>query len=39
MSKKFASFMQQEFEMSLHGELAFFFGLQVQKRKDDIFLS
>ena len=31
--------MQQEFEMSLHGELTFFLGLQVQQATDVIFLS
>jgi hypothetical protein len=39
MSQKFASDMQQEFEMSLLGELTFFLGLQVQQAKDGIFLS
>ena len=31
--------MQQEFEMSLLGELTYFIGLQVQQTKDGIFLS
>ena len=31
--------MQQEFEMSLLGELTFFLGLQVQQTKNGIFLS
>jgi hypothetical protein len=39
MSQKFASDMQQEFEMSLLGELTFFLGLQVQQATDGIFLS
>eukprot|EP00253_Pinus_taeda_P027542 PITA_27542 len=39
MSQNFASIMQQEFEMSLLGELAYFLGLQVQQTKDGIFLS
>jgi hypothetical protein len=39
MSQKFASDMQQEFEMSLLGKLTFFLGLQVQQAKDGIFLS
>ena len=39
MSRNFASVMQQEFEMSLLGELTYFLGLQVQKTKDGIFLS
>ena len=39
MSQKFASIMQQEFEMSLLGELKFFLGLQVQQATNGIFLS
>eukprot|EP00253_Pinus_taeda_P031605 PITA_31605 len=39
MSQNFASVMQQEFEMSLLGELTYFLGLQVQQNKDGIFLS
>ena len=39
MSQKFSSAMQQEFEMSLLGELTFFLGLQVQQATDGIFLS
>ena len=39
MSRNFASVMQQEFEMSLLGELTYFLGLQVQQNKDGIFLS
>ena len=39
MSQNFASVMQQEFEMSLLGELTYFLGLQVQKNKYGIFLS
>ena len=31
--------MQQEFEMSLLGELTYFLGLQAQQNKDGIFLS
>ena len=31
--------MQQEFEMSLLGELTFFLGLQVHQTADGIFLS
>jgi len=30
--------MQQEFEMSLLGELTYFLGIQVQQNKDGIFL-
>jgi len=39
MSHNFASIIQQEFEMSLLGELTYFLGLQVQQNKDGIFLS
>ena len=39
MSRNFASIKQQEFEMSLLGELTYFLGLQVQQNKDGIFLS
>ena len=39
MSQRFVSIMQQEFEMSLLGELTFFLGLQVQQATDGIFLS
>ncbi len=39
MSQNFASSMQQEFEMSLLGELTYFLGLQVQQIKYGIFLS
>ena len=39
MSQKISSVMQQEFEMSLLGELTFFLGLQVQQTTDGIFLS
>ena len=39
MSQNFASVMQQEFEMSLLGELTYFLGLQVQQTKDGIILT
>ena len=39
VSQNFASVMQQEFEMSLLGELTYFLGLQVQQNKDGMFLS
>jgi len=39
MSQKFSLVMQQEFEMSLLGELTYFLGLQVQQNKDGTFLS
>jgi hypothetical protein len=31
--------MQNEFEMSLHGELSFFLGLQICQRNQGIFIS
>ena len=39
MSQNFTIVMQQEFKMSLLGELTYFLGLQVQQTKDGIFLS
>ena len=39
MIQNFALVMQQEFEMSLLGELTYFLGLQVQQNKYGIFLS
>eukprot|EP00253_Pinus_taeda_P014970 PITA_14970 len=39
MSQNFALVMQQEFEMSLLGELTYFLGLQVQQTKDGCSLS
>ena len=39
MSQKISSVMQQEFKMSLLGELTYFIGLQVQQAIDGIFLS
>eukprot|EP00253_Pinus_taeda_P031716 PITA_31716 len=39
MSQNVSSVMQQEFEMSLLGELTYFLGLQVQQNKNGIFLS
>jgi len=39
MSQNFAFLMQQEFEMSLLGELTSFLGLKVQQEKDGILLS
>ena len=38
MSKDFASKMQQEFEMSLLGELNFFIGFQIVQSKNKIFI-
>jgi hypothetical protein len=39
LSQKFAKDMQNEFEMSLVGELSFFLGLQICQRKQGIFIS
>jgi hypothetical protein len=39
MSKKFAVAMQQEFEMSMLGELSFFLGLQIHQSERGIFIS
>jgi len=39
MSQNIAPIMQQEFEMSLLGDLTYFLGLQVQQGRDGIFLS
>jgi len=38
MSKKIATEMQEEFEMSMLGELSFFLGLQVAQSKKGIFI-
>ena len=38
MSKDFARRIQQEFEMSLLGELDFFLGLQIVQSKKGIFI-
>jgi hypothetical protein len=39
MSQKFSKDMNNEFEMSLLGELTFFFGLQIYQRDKCIFIS
>jgi hypothetical protein len=39
LSKKFETKMQEEFEMSLLGELSFFLGLQVNQTENEIFVS
>jgi hypothetical protein len=39
LSQKFAKDMQNEFEMSLLGELSFFLGLQIRQRNQGIFIS
>jgi hypothetical protein len=39
LSQKFAREMQNEFEMSLLGELSFFMGLQIRQRNQGIFIS
>ena len=38
LCKRFSKLMQSKFEMSLVGELKFFFGLQVDQRLDEIFI-
>jgi hypothetical protein len=39
MSKKFSQDMQNEFEMTLHGELNLFLGLHISQLVDGIFIS
>jgi hypothetical protein len=39
LSQKFAKDMQNEFEMSLLGELSFFLGLQIRQSNQGIFIS
>jgi hypothetical protein len=39
LSQKFTKYMQNEFEMSLLGELFFFLGLQIHQRNQGIFIS
>lgn len=39
LSRKFATKMQEEFEMSMLGELSFFLGLQVTQTEKGIFVS
>jgi hypothetical protein len=39
LSQKFAKDMQNEFEMSLLGELSFFLGLQIHQINEEIFIS
>jgi hypothetical protein len=39
LSQKFSKDMQNEFEMSLLGELSFFLGLQIRQRNQGIFIS
>jgi hypothetical protein len=39
LSQKFAKDMQNEFEMSLLGEIFFFLGLQIHQRNQGIFIS
>jgi hypothetical protein len=39
LSQEFAKDMQNEFEMSLLGELPFFLGLQIHQRNQGIFIS
>ena len=39
LTQEFSKEMKKEFEMSMVGELNYFLGLQVQQRKDGIFIS
>ena len=39
LCKEFESCMQNEFEMSMMGELNYFLGLQIKQRSDEIFIS
>ena len=39
LCEHFAKEMQSQFEMSMMGELTFFFGLQVKQSKDGIFIN
>jgi hypothetical protein len=39
LSQKFAKGMQNEFEMSLLGEISLFMGLQIHQRNQGIFIS
>nr|GEU85856.1 putative reverse transcriptase domain-containing protein [Tanacetum cinerariifolium] len=39
LCKAFEKLMKNKFQMSLMGELTFFLGLQVKKKKDEIFIS
>jgi hypothetical protein len=39
MKKTFTIVMQQEFEMSMLGELSFFIGLQIHQSEKGIFIS
>ena len=39
LSHKFANEMKSEFEISMIGELNFFFGIQVKKYDNGIFIS
>ena len=37
--KEFTTLMEKEFEMSLYGKLSYFLGLQIQQKKDGLFVS
>ncbi|XP_057990561.1 uncharacterized protein LOC131172945 [Hevea brasiliensis] len=39
LCKKFSKIMQNEFEISMMGELTFFLGLQIKQMKDGIFIN
>ena len=37
--KEFSEQMRKEFEMSMFGEIKFFVGLQIQQRKNEIYIT
>ena len=39
LCKDFESYMKNEFEMSMMGELNYFLGLQIKQRSDEIFIN
>ena len=39
LCQKFSKLMQDEFEMSIMGELNFFFGLQIKQQSEGIFIN
>jgi hypothetical protein len=39
LCKEFVKCMQNEFKMSMMGELNFFIGLQIKQKRDDIFIN
>jgi hypothetical protein len=38
LCKEFSKLMQDEFEMSMMGELRFFLGIQINQRKDEVYI-